>query len=357
MKTVRPSVAALALTVLVAVLLPLAALPASAAGESSPKVKDIRYNINRYLNERVRIEGYVTQFVEAGTRTTAFYVLKDDWGGLIRVRTSDAPPAVGKRYAVVGPIGFDPKTNDPYISQEKREELLIETEPPSAIPTSVPERWVSQSTPGPQPVPTPLGPVDESPIPSPLVEQKLPGATLALLAVLVVALVGIVVALVVVLSKKKKSRPGTSDFALAAAQPSEAPPAPLQVIEGRTIKMHAPPPNTIKLLPGYLEVLSGDDAVKEIRFYKLKGEAVPETTFGRATGRPYVHIQLKPMTISSRQAKLSFDQGQVKLTNFATNESNPTKVNGRDLGVDEMVVLKDADRIDMGEVAFKFHGA
>jgi hypothetical protein len=262
---------------------------------------------------------------------------------------------VGKRYAVVGPIGFDPRTKDPYISQERREELQLATEAPSSIPIAVPGTWVAQPAPGQQPAVQP--PAVPEPATTTPAERGLSGATLALLVVLVVALVGIVVALALVLSKKKKSRPGTSDFTLAAAQPSEATPAPQQVIEGRTIKMHAPPPNTIKLLPGYLEVLSGDDAVKEIRFYKLKGEAVPETTFGRATGRPYVHIQLKPMTISSRQAKLAFDQGQVKLTNFATNESNPTKVNGRDLGVDEMIVLKDADRIDMGEVAFKFHGA
>lgn len=357
MKTTRPTLAALALAALVAALLPLAALPASAAGELSPKVRDVKNNVNRYLNERVRIEGYVTQYVDTGSRTTAFYVLKDDWGGLIRVRTSDAPPAVGKRYAVVGPVGFDPRTNDPYISQEKREELQLATEAPSAIPTAIPGAWVAQPAPAQQPAAPPPAPLAVEPEPAPSPAPTFSTGTLVLLAVLLAALAGIVVALVLVLGRKKKSRPGTSDFSLAASLPAEAAPAPQQVIEGRTIKMHAPPPNTIKLLPGYLEVLSGDDAVKEIRFYKLKGEAVPETTFGRATGRPYVHIQLKPMTISSRQAKLSFDQGQVKLTNFASNESNPTKVNGRDLGVDEMVILKDGDRIDMGEVAFKFHGA
>ena len=151
MKAARTSLAALALTALVAALLPLAAHPASAAGETSPKVRDIRNNVNRYLNERVRIEGYVTQYADAGTRTTAFYVLKDDWGGLIRVRTSDAPPAVGKRYAVVGPVGFDPRTNDPYISQEKREELQLATEAPIAIPTAVPGTWVAQPGPAAQP--------------------------------------------------------------------------------------------------------------------------------------------------------------------------------------------------------------
>ncbi len=362
MKPARSWLAALVIPALVAAVLPLAALPALAAGELSPKVRDIRSNINRYLNERVRIEGYVTQYVEAGSRTTAFYYLKDDWGGLIRVRTSDTPPAVGKRYAVVGPVGFDPRNNDPYISQEQREELQLSTEAPSAIPTAVPSTWVAQPAQAAASAqaeaqlaaPAVLEPAVE---PTPAPPESLSTGTVVLLVALIAALVAIVVALALVLGRKKKSRPGTSDFTLAASQPAEAAPAPQQVIEGRTIKMHAPPPNTIKLLPGYLEVLSGDDAVKEIRFYKLKGEAVPETTFGRAAGRPYVHIQLKPMTISSRQAKLSFDQGQVKLTNFASNESNPTKVNGRDLGVDEMVVLKDGDRIDMGEVAFKFHGA
>jgi hypothetical protein len=108
-------------------------------------------------------------------------------------------------------------------------------------------------------------------------------------------------------------------------------------------------------MPGWFEVLSGDDVVKEIRFYKPKGEATAETTFGRAAGRPYVHVQLKPMTVSSRQARVSFEGGSARLTNLASAESNPTVVGGRGLGDGESVSLANGDVVEMGEVRFKFH--
>mgnify|MGYP003410748599 CR=1 FL=1 len=58
---------------------------------------------------------------------------------------------------------------------------------------------------------------------------------------------------------------------MAAAVATEVPPPPQQVIEGRTIKMHAPPPGTLKLLPGWFEVVAGDETVKEIHVL-LNGE-------------------------------------------------------------------------------------
>jgi hypothetical protein len=170
----------------------------------------------------------------------------------------------------------------------------------------------------------------------------------------------LVLAVVVFLVMRSRSEDSeVSDFSLltAAAAPAEPAPAPEQVIEGRTIKMHAPPPNTVKLFPGWFEVVSGDEVVKQIRFYKLGGEHGGETTFGRATGRPYAHIQLKAPTVSSRQAKVSFDNGAARLTNFASSDSNPTRHNGRDLDVNESVTLKETDRVDMGEVSLLFHEA
>jgi hypothetical protein len=43
------------------------------------------------------------------------------------------------------------------------------------------------------------------------------------------------------------------------------------------------------------------------------------------------------------------------LTNFASSDSNPTRVNGRDLGVNESVPLSESDRVQMGEVSLLFH--
>ena len=168
-------------------------------------------------------------------------------------------------------------------------------------------------------------------------------------------LVALVAGIYFATRRRPEPLPSTGDFRTAASVPVEAPPPPAAVVEGRTIKMHAPPAGTLKLLPGWLEVVSGDDVVKEIRFYKPKGEGAAETTFGRAEGRPYVHVQLKPMTVSSRQAKVSFEGGVASLTNYATNASNPTRVNDREMAVEEKVALADGDKVEMGEVVFRFH--
>lgn len=301
-----------------------------AAGEklAEPKVADIRTNVYTFLNERVRVEGFVTEYIDANSKTTAFYYLKDDWGGVLRVRTSGKAPSVGRRYSIIGPVGFDPRTQDPYISEEQRTE--VGTPAPAASGVKAPT--------------------------SKLVETAPNDAWNMAIAGLGVLLTVIVAALFFVLRRSRAHRPSTADVRRAAAAPADAIPSPQQIVEGRTIKLHAPPPNTIKLLPAWFEVVAGDDVVRQVRFYKLRGDR-DEFTFGRAEGRPYSHIQLKPMTVSSRQAKVEFANGRILLTNLAGPESNPTRLNGQELAVDQPVPLADKDVVEMGEVRFRFHGA
>lgn len=128
-----------------------------------------------------------------------------------------------------------------------------------------------------------------------------------------------------------------------------------RIVEGKTIKMHLPPDDkTVKVLPGRFKVKGGLDDITEVRFFMPQGRSTTEITFGRVDGRPYEHIQLKPRTVSSRQAKLVFDGGKYTLYNHASTESNPTTHNGRALGEGESVLLTDRDRITMGEVEFEF---
>jgi FHA domain len=314
-------------------LAPLAALLIVGAGEkpAEPKVADIRANVYSFLDERVRLEGFVTEYIDASAKTTAFYYLKDDWGGVVRVRTSGKAPAVGRRYSIIGPVGFDPRTQDPYISEEQRVEVGT-------------------------PAPAPAGTKVQTAPTVPLAEPEPSSAWIAAIAGLGVVLAAIVVALFVVMRRSRSGRPSTADVRRAAAAPADAVPAPQQIVEGKTIKLHAPPPNTIKLLPAWLEVVAGDDVVRQVRFYKLRGDR-DEFTFGRAEGRPYSHIQLKPMTVSSRQAKVEFSNGRILLTNLAGPDSNPTRLNGQELAVDQAVPLADKDVVEMGEVKFRFHGA
>ena len=126
-------------------------------------------------------------------------------------------------------------------------------------------------------------------------------------------------------------------------------------MDGRTIRLHAPPAGTVKILPGWLEVLSPEETVKQILFYRLKDRADSAVTFGRSPGEPYTHVQLKPQTVSARQARIGFEHGQATLTNLASAESNLTRINGREMREAESCPLQEGDLVEMGEVRFRFH--
>ena len=93
----------------------------------------------------MRIDGFVTQFVDAGSKSTSFFYLKDDWGAVIKVRTSKESPSVGKRYSIEGPVGLDPRTKDLYVSEESRVELFKGEEPVIAPPWSTSQPLIERA--------------------------------------------------------------------------------------------------------------------------------------------------------------------------------------------------------------------
>src|SRR5687768_14021002 len=64
--------------------------------------------------------------------------------------------------------------------------------------------------------------------------------------------------------------------------------------ESVSVRMPKPPEGTLQLLPGRLEIASGNDRMKEIRFVKMPGPTV--VTFGRYAGEGHSHIQVDSPT-------------------------------------------------------------
>lgn len=123
--------------------------------------------------------------------------------------------------------------------------------------------------------------------------------------------------------------------------------------EGGSVVHHSPPEGTLQLLPGSLRIEVGDDAGEEIRFVRIPGEEAV-ITFGRSTGPPYRHIQLRSPTVSRLHARLTYRGPRWTLRNESA--TNPTVVNGEVLdGNPAQVVLRDGDRVEMGEIVFVFH--
>ncbi len=125
-----------------------------------------------------------------------------------------------------------------------------------------------------------------------------------------------------------------------------------EVFEGKTIRYHRPPPVTLQLLPGRLEVVSGEDQHEVIRFVRVPGQP-PEISLGRSEGVPLRHIQFRAPTVSRQHALMAFAESRWVITNYSN--TNPVVVNGVQLvpPVDQHV-LSDGDEIELGEVVFRF---
>lgn len=128
--------------------------------------------------------------------------------------------------------------------------------------------------------------------------------------------------------------------------------APGSMIEGHQLRFSTPAEGTLQFLPGRLEINTGLDTGREIRFVRVPGPNGTEVTFGRNEGPLYRHIQLRDQTVSREHARLLFAEGVWTLTNLS--KTNPVAHNGRILRLAEEQPLSDGDRLEMGEVVFSF---
>ena len=123
-------------------------------------------------------------------------------------------------------------------------------------------------------------------------------------------------------------------------------------IEAGPIRFHRPPAGTLQLLPGRLEIVSGNERQEEIRFVKLP-RAAAVVTFGRVPGAAYRHIQLQSPTVSRMHAAMQFQGGRWHIENLS--HTNPVIVNGRRMAVNGAAeMLSEGDQVEMGEVVFRF---
>lgn len=123
---------------------------------------------------------------------------------------------------------------------------------------------------------------------------------------------------------------------------------------GGAARFRRPADRTLQFLPGRFEVLAGKGLESEIRFVRTGGADGSSVTFGRAEGEQYRHIQLDVPTVSRRHAQMRWDGSRWSLTNLSS--TNPVAINGVALpGEGTAIDLSDGDRVEMGEVTFRFH--
>ena len=120
-----------------------------------------------------------------------------------------------------------------------------------------------------------------------------------------------------------------------------------------TVRFVRPADEVVQLLPGHLEVVSGDAKQQEIRFVRVQGQQ-PQLILGRNPGRSPQHIALNSSTVSRQHARLAYSGGKWAVANLS--QTNPVVVNDQELTtLDGERQLADGDRIELGEVVLRFH--
>jgi FHA domain-containing protein len=131
----------------------------------------------------------------------------------------------------------------------------------------------------------------------------------------------------------------------SAPRPPDAPSAQ------ELVSSSAPRDGTMLLLPGRLEIVSGNDRMKEVRFVNVPGTDV--VTFGRHEGETYTHVRVDSPTVSRMHATMRYSDRRWLIRNLSA--TNPVVLNGEPLpDVGNEQELHDGDRVEMGEVIFRF---
>ncbi len=149
-----------------------------------------------------------------------------------------------------------------------------------------------------------------------------------------------------------RPRVGDREFGSATGAAVQAHGVAGTMIEGQLLRFSVPAEGTLQFLPGRLEIASGQDTGREIRFVRVPGPHGTEVTFGRSEGELYRHIQLHDQTVSRLHARLRFGDGRWSLCNLS--QTNPVVLDGAVLPAEEEQPLNDGARIEMGEVLFTF---
>jgi len=141
-------------------------------------------------------------------------------------------------------------------------------------------------------------------------------------------------------------RQKSADDAAAPLPPSAA------VDDFKTVKVY----KTTKVLPGTLVVMEGGKETDIIYLSDQSGRG--EIEIGRDSPDVAGGIRVKDRTntVSRRQARLvySADTRDFRVVNLATEQSNPTTVNGKPLAANESVLLSEGDLVGMGSLEVKF---
>jgi len=307
-------------------------------GQSEIDIRSLRSAFETtYKNEQVSIHGWVSAEKRVASSTYKGYYLRDRYGDLILVRSTEAVPDVNTEVTITGVALRDADTQAVYVSESRRG-----TPPPTTAPPATPPPAAGSPTSKPA--------ADAEPPPADNTNLHLLGIGGA-----VVVLIGIALFLMrrkVALAPAAASTPFTAADAYKTVRTGPSTEGPGSVEDYRTVKVY----KTTKVLPAKLVAMQGAQETDMIHLYDQTGRG--EVEIGRDSPDVHDGIRLKDAsnTMSRRQARLVYAAAsrEFKITNLAGASSNPTVINGRDMKESETAALRDGDMLRLGNLEFRF---
>lgn len=284
-----------------------------------------------FLRDTVRLEGKVIKYSLEKTKNSKCYIFQDFYGDTIKIFTIGNLPEVDQRYEITGMVSIVDAEGD------KKEVNIFENER--------------------KPIGQIAAPTIETPNASPGTKS---GGLINLLFGIAAFLLVIIAVLSIFLIFNRNSKWQTS-MALSADSEGYSDPgqgtAPIEsspdVIENTILRMTINSEHTLEILPGRFEFIRGGDVCNNIRLFIDISQKETGFIFGRKPCADNDYIQLKSLTVSEKQAKLIWINGKYMLINYST--TNPTKVNGKPLAIDEHATLDYGFVIEMGEIVINLY--
>jgi len=289
----------------------LSAFMVACTSEPVTPIKDI--DVDVHLDMYVTIEGLVTQYTpETSANTTAYYIIKGEFGRPIQVNTSAKKPVINRKYKVKGIIKADLMTDQPY---------LVETEKHMTIPL-----WIFIAAGG------------------------------------LVLLIAVVVIIFALGNSGGSFRQAPQSNVFGKDETSSSTPQSGGEKEDirydddfKTVQVVTRSYDlTLKDIPGEIEVIDGDDSGKRFKLRGTNPEGI--VTIGREekSGRERAtHLRIKESTVSRKQAELIYTNNK-KILLKNVSKVNYTQLNGEEIMVGETREVKDGDRLKFGNRFFKY---
>ncbi len=286
-------------------------------------IEKIEANPGSYFGKEVTVLGFIELYVDS-PGGTYYYLLKGDYGGVIKVNCSKQEETK-KKYYVTGLVQKDLKTTQP---------IIVETKIIPVIPI----------------------PAEEEPIVDYTWIYYVFGGLVIVLIILIIVQFAI--------KKKGKMEQTLSTSSDSFSSELKAPPTmpsqntmPRTSSQFSTIKITNAVPKTMRFIPGKLKIVSDRDKGKEFR---IAGYPTPKgniVTIGREAvkgDREFAHIQIdeKFGTVSRKQAEFREKDGKLYIKNLSS--TNLTQINGKEIAANEIVEVKFGDVVRMGEIEFEY---